>query len=218
MTDGTLKWQDGPVTRACREGTSVLLDEYNNLDPGVATALNLLLEGYSWMIPQTGEVISPAPTTRFFATQNSVDSAAAVAGRNVQDVANEDRFFYMEVDFLKPDHEQALVVRSLTAGGVGQNEAENIARLVVSVANDVRHAFREGAEAIAKPLSTRAVLRWAKLTAMYQSVLKAKQKSGLHYAIQRALKMPVSMASAVNEMITLRAGFDENLSTAGGKP
>jgi cobaltochelatase CobS len=212
--DGRLRWHDGPVTRACRLGTSVLLDEYNILEPGQASALNLVLEGYSFTIPETGEVITPAPTTRFFATQNSIDSKAAVTGRNVLDVANEDRFFYMEVDFLKPEHEEALVLRSLLPGGVNPDVAKNIAALTVGVANKVREAFRNGEEAIEKPISTRAVLRWAKLAAMYTPVLKAQKQSGLHYALHHALKMPHSMATAVNEYITLLAGFDENLEQA----
>jgi len=209
-SEGSLKWHDGPVTRACREGSSVLLDEYNNLDPAEATALNLVLEGYSFMIPQTGEIIQPAPTTRIFGTQNSVDSLAAVAGRNVMDVANEDRCFYMEVDYLRPDLETALVIRNLVAGGVSTALSETIASMTVAVANKVRRAFREGADGIEKPISTRAVLRWAKLTAMYQPVLSKQARSGIHYALRRALKMPVTMASAVNEMITLVAGYDEN--------
>jgi cobaltochelatase CobS len=211
---GTLRWHDGPVTRACREGTSVLLDEYNILEPGQASALNLILEGYSWTIPETGEVITPAPTTRFFATQNSVDSLAAVTGRNVMDVANEDRFFYMEVDFLKAEHEEALVLRTLLPGGVNADVAKSIAKLTVGVANKVRLAFRAGEESIEKPISTRAVLRWAQLAAMYTPVLKAKKQSGLHFAIRRALKMPRAMADAVNQYITLETGFDENLEQA----
>jgi cobaltochelatase CobS len=212
--DGKLRWQDGPVTRACRLGTSVLLDEYNTLEPGQATALNMVLEGYSWTIPETGEVITPAPSTRFFATQNSIDSKAAVTGRNVMDVANEDRFFYMQVDFLKPEHEEALVLRSLLPGGVQKEVAQTIAKLTVEVANKIRAAFRDGDPAIEKPLSTRAVLRWAKLSAMYMPVLKAQKRSGFHHAMRLALKMPESMAQAVNEVITLEAGFDENLNQA----
>jgi cobaltochelatase CobS len=211
---GTLRWHDGPVTRACREGTSVLLDEYNILEPGQASALNLILEGYSWTIPETGEVITPAPTTRFFATQNSVDSLAAVTGRNVMDVANEDRFFYMEVDFLKAEHEEALVLRTLLPGGVNADVAKSIAKLTVGVANKVRLAFRAGEESIEKPKSTRAVFRGAQLAAMYTPVLKAKKQSGLHFAIRRALKMPRAMADAVNQYITLETGFDENLEQA----
>jgi len=212
--DGRLHWVDGPVTRACRQGTSVLLDEYNTLDPGEATALNLLLEGYAWTIPETGETIEPAPTTRFFATQNPTDSAATVAGRNVQDVANEDRAFYMEVDYIRPELEEAMVLRELLAGGVEAAHAKMLAKLTVGVANTVRLAFRQGVDAIEKPFSTRAVSRWAKLSAMYQTLQRTKKVSAVHYAVERALKMPVTMRHAVKEYITAAVGFDENLNTA----
>jgi len=209
--EGKLRWHDGPVLRACREGTSVLLDEYNTLDPGEATGLNMLLEGYSWTIPETGETITPARTTRFFVTQNAVDSRAAVAGRNVQDVANDDRFSYMEVDYLKPELEEALVVRHLVSGKVDESIAKTIAHVCVDVANRVRSSYRSDTPAIDKPLSTRVVLRWAKYTVMYQAVMKQMGRSGLHYAIRQAVRMSPAMAGAVNEIITTVAGCDENL-------
>lgn len=211
--EGHLAWKDGPVLKACREGTSVLLDEYNTLDAGEATALNMLLEGYSWTIPETGETITPAATTRFFATQNAVDSRAAVAGRNVQDVANDDRFSFMEVDYLKPELEEALVLRHLLAGKVDKLVAEQIAKVCVKVANNVRVAFRQDAQGVDKPLSTRVVLRWAKYTVMYQSVMKAQNRSGLHYAIRQAVRMSHAMAEAVNQQITMIAGYDENMNS-----
>lgn len=209
--DGKLRWHDGPVVKACREGTSVLLDEYNTLDPGEATGLNMLLEGYSWTIPETGETIKPAKTTRFFATQNAVDSRASVAGRNIQDVANDDRFSYMEVDYLKPELEEALVVRHLVSGRVDEAVAKMIAKVCVTVANNVRQAFRGDAPGIDKPLSTRVVLRWAKYSVMYQDVMKQLGRSGVHYAVRQAVRMSPAMALAINEQITLVAGFNESL-------
>lgn len=209
--DGKLKWKDGPVVKACRHGTSVLLDEYNVLDPGEATGLNMLLEGYSWTIPETGEIITPARTTRFFATQNGVDSKAAVAGRNVQDVANDDRFSFMQVDYLRADVEKDLVQRHLVGGAIPADLAATVAGLCVDVANLVREAFRADKADIDKPLSTRVVLRWAKYTVMYQAALRQQRKSGLHYAIRQAVRMTPTMAQAVNELITLKAGYDENL-------
>jgi cobaltochelatase CobS len=211
--DGKLVWRDGPVVKACRDGSSVLLDEYNVLDPGEATSLNMLLEGYSWTIPETGETITPARTTRFFVTQNGVDSKASVAGRNVQDVANQDRFSYMQVDYLDPGVEAGLVERHLMAGQVPQDVAQTVATLCVGVAHEVRRAFREDTPDFDKPLSTRVVLRWAKYTVMYQASLQQHKKSGLHYAIRQAVPMSAVMAKAVNEQITLKAGYDENLAT-----
>lgn len=212
--DGRLKWHDGPILRACRLGASCLLDEYNTLDPGQATGLNALLEGYSWTVPETGEIIVPKAGTRFFATQNPEDSKAAVAGRNHQDVANEDRWSYMYVDYIAPATEKALVARHLETGGLTGDLARTIADLCVDVANDVRVAYRNDAPDIDKPLSTRVVLRWAKYTAMFQPAMHQQRKSHLHVAIRQAVRMSSTMAAAVNEMITLRAGYDENLASS----
>jgi len=209
--DGKLRWSDGPVTKACREGTSCLLDEYNVLDPGAATGLNMLLEGYCWTIPETGEVITPAPTTRFFGTQNPVDSKASVAGRNVQDVANEDRWCFMRVNYVASETERALVQRHLAAGGINADVASTVAGICVDVANKVREAFHNDSPEIDKPLSTRVVVRWAKLTVMYQAAMKAKGRSGLHYAINQAVRMSPTMAQAVTEMVTMVAGYGPDL-------
>lgn len=213
--DGQLRWQDGPVTRACRLGISVVLDEYNVMDPAAATALNALMEGYEVVIPETGERIKPHRLTRFFVTQNSVDSRAQVAGRNSADVANEDRFTYMQVDYLRPELETALVERSLLAGkGITPEQAKNLAQIAVTTANAVRRAFREGEGGIDKPLSTRAVLRWVRLSVLYTAALREQGKSGVHYALPRAVRMSPTMAKACNEVLTAIAGFDENLKAA----
>ncbi len=209
---GRLVWVAGPVTRASREGTSCLLDEWNLVDPGEAGGINMLIEGYSWTVPETGEVIVPARTTRFFATQNAADSKALVAGRNLHDVASEDRWSYMQVDFLKPELEKSMVEAELIEGRIPAPLAKQFAEICVTVANNVRKAFREDADNIDKPMSTRAVLRWAKYGVMYQGVFKANRepRSGLHYAVKQAVRMSATMAAAVNDMITLAAGFDEN--------
>jgi cobaltochelatase CobS len=206
-----LCWVDGPVVRACREGTSLLLDEGNTLDPGVATGLNMLLEGYSWTIPETGETITPARTTRFFMTQNPVDSKVMVTGRNVQDAAFDDRWSYMRVSYLRPELEEQLIANYLSHGKVPQDVVQNTAKIVVAVANKVREAFRNDAPGIDKPLSTRVLMRWAMYTLMYTGPMRAKKKSALHYAINQAVRMSPEMAAALQEQITLVAGYGPDL-------
>lgn len=208
---GLLKWFDGPVLMAYRTGGSLLLDEWNGIEPGQALRLNPYLEGYELMVPATGEIVCPLATTRFFVTQNPVDSKAMVAGRYSHDVASDDRFSYMEVDYLRADLERDLVVRHLTAGKVPVDAAKNIAQICVEVANRIRVAYRTGSDDIEKPLSTRVVLRWAKYTVLYSEVMKRLRRSGVHYAVRQSVRMPESMARAVNELITMVAGFDENL-------
>lgn len=209
-----LQYVPGPVMRACQEGTSVLLDEYNVMDPGEATGLNMLLEGYSWTIPETGEIIRPAKTTRFFVTQNPINGKAFVAGRNSQDQANDDRFTVLDVDYIEKEHEEKLVVRHLVAGGVDERVAATLATVTVKTANDVRTAFSNDTNGIEKAISTRAVLRWAKYACMLGGALKAEGKSHVHHALKLAVEMTPEMCAAVFQMVTANLGVDENLVSA----
>lgn len=168
QADGTLRWQDGPVIMAARKGASVLLDEFNTLDPNCSTSLNLLLEGYSITIPETGEVITPAPTFRVFATENGVNSRLQVAGRNVQDVANSDRWMVIEVGYIDPQSEAKIIRNDLELAGMPADKAETTAKLLVATATKIRQLYRESDpkvhNPIEKPMSTRVLKRWAKLS------------------------------------------------------
>lgn len=193
--DGSLKWVDGPVLRAAREGTSVLLDEYNTMDPGEATGLNLLLEGYSITIASTGEIVTPAPLFKVFATENPVNSRLAIAGRNVQDAANDDRFMIMFADYLPSAQEIKVVAGELVKTGVNADVADMLATQVVGIANKVRTAYRNDDGVIVKPMSTRVAIRWAKLVRRFA---KAPHPEGpMVYALLRAFRMDDEMTAAV---------------------
>lgn len=202
--DGTLQWVDGPLLRAAREGTSVLLDEYNVMDPGEATGLNMLLEGYSFVVESTGEVISPAKGFKVFVTENHVESRLSVSGRNVQDAANDDRFMITTADYLPAELEERVVVNSLVADGVDENTAALIATQVVAVANKVRKAYRQEDSEVDKPMSTRVVVRWAKLVRRFA---KVKDKDGpMVYALRRAFQMSPALDTVVTSYVILQLG------------
>jgi cobaltochelatase CobS len=200
-----LRWVDGPVLRAAREGTSCMLDEWNVIDPGQGTGVNMLLEGYSITIPETGEIVHPNPGFRVFATENPVDSRLSIAGRNVQDVANEDRWMVSDMDYLPEDLEVKAVVKALLADGTSPDVAEMLAQQVVRTANDVRAAYRANSEAIEKPMSTRVAIRWAKLVRRFQNVTAAEGGPVL-YALCRAYSMNRAMSAAVEEYVRARFG------------
>ena len=203
--DGTLKWVDGPVLSAAREGTSVLLDEYNTMDPGQATGLNMLLEGYSIVIPETGEVLHPKKGFRVFATENPIDSRLSVAGRNVQDVANDERWMCTDADYLPEEHEIKAVMQALLDDGTPHDVAAMLSEQVVRTANDVRAAYRSHNDAIVKPMSTRSAIRWAKLVRRFQNV-KADEGGAVIYALRRAYAMNKDMATAVESYVKARFG------------
>lgn len=207
--DGSLKWVDGPVLRAAREGTSVLLDEYNVLEPGESTGLNMLIEGYSIVIPSTGEVVVPAAGFKVFATENSVESSLSVVGRNVQDVANDDRFMVTTASYLPPELEERAVVNALVGDGVSPDVATMIAQQVVKVANSVRAAYRTDKSGVmTKPMTTRSAIRWARLVRRFANV---KDSDGpMVYALRRAFQMNAEMDAVVTEFTRAALGTGTN--------
>lgn len=212
-TDGAgLTWIDGPVLKACRQGVSLMLDEGNTLDPGVALGFNALFEGKAITIPETGETVKPSSGTRFFITQNAVCSKAMVAGRNIQDVSFEDRFSVMRVSYVKPETEKALVTRVLTRAKADEQAAGQIAQIVVDTATKVREAYRADNPVIAKPLSTRAVIRWACYTYMYGRALSGRG-SAPHTGLAQCVPMSAEMLRAVGEMLTAVSGINPDGTT-----
>lgn len=202
---GTLKWVDGPVVKAAKEGMSVLLDEYNTLDPSQSTGLNMLLEGYSFVIEETGEVVKPHPNFRVFATENSVQSRLSVTGRSVQDVANDDRWMEMEADYLPAELETAALIKKMVASKIPTDRAELFAPKLVEVANQIRKAYRDEEDAIEKPMSTRSLIRWALLIFRFQSV--PSEQGGPHiYALQRAFSMSPEMSLPVKTWAAAKFG------------
>lgn len=212
-TPGTLRWRDGPVVAAARNGTSVLLDEYNTLDPNVATALNALLEGYAFEIAETGERLRPKPGFRVYATENSVYSKVTVTGRNVQDAANDDRWMVVHVEYMSPDAERKIVADAMIAAQADPTLAQTAAGVIVETANRTRELFRlrggetfpdditrMRAEVIERPMSPRTAIRWGVLTHRYRSVTK-QGKQPLLVALPRAFSCPnEQMREAVLEL------------------
>lgn len=195
---GELRWVDGPVLRAAREGTSVLLSEYNVMDAGETTGLNLLLEGYSIVIPETGETVKPAKGYRVFATENPINSRLNVSGRNVQDVANDDRWMVSEADYMPAAAETQLIAEELVDIGTLPEEAKLLATQIVTIANKVREAYRNGDPTVEKPMSTRVAIRWAKLFRRFRRVA-AEEGGPMNYSLSRAFSMSPEMAVAVKE-------------------
>lgn len=180
--DGSFKYSYGVVTRAAKEGVSVLLDEGNALMPNATLALHQLLEGDPIYIAETGETIYPAPGFRLYWTENSVASKLMVAGRYVHDVSSSDRFMKMDVSYLKPEDEINVLVKSMP-DKMPEETRHTTAALMVNVANRVREAYKLPASRVTKPMSTRVLLRWAELAWSYRGV---KDQDHMIYALDRA--------------------------------
>ena len=211
QSNGTLKWMDSPLLSVYRYGGSVLLDEWNNLNPNAATLLNAMLEGYTLTIPQTGEVIEPHPKARYFATQNPIDGKSAVQGRYVQDSASDDRFMEMWVDYIEAELEIKVIVSAIRKYDAKTSDEAvlKLAEGFVTVANAVRANFvrNDQAEnaAFHKPLSTRVLKRWAQLTVGFRTVTT---EPPMLYALKRAFSgISAEMREAVEKVIKDEVGI-----------
>lgn len=214
QANGTLKWVDSPVMAVFRNGGSVLLDEWNNLNPNAATMVNAMLEGYTMTIPQTGEVVVAHPKARFYTTQNPIDGKTAVQGRYVQDAASDDRFMEVTVDYLSEDLETQVVVDAIRKfdRNSGQSVVQTTATNLVKIANEIRKKFRENDKAenaaYHKPMSTRVLVRWAQLKYGYRNV---KGEDPTIYSMRRAFSgATAEMKSAVEKLIKDTIGLSVN--------
>lgn len=208
--EGGLEYKFGPLGRAALEGCSVLIDEYNVMDPGESTGLNALLEGRSIFIMETGEWLHPQNGFRVFTTINP--KTTGYVGRNTQDAANDDRFSYMWFDYMPEEQEVALIKKVLMNFKEMHNEqiAHAHALQFRSVADSVRKAYMgtsDASDALDLTLSTRSLLRWVK-GRMLSNGVSAKGYSPVHYALERSktFKATLETRFAIHEMVGLVFG------------
>ena len=174
----------GPIALAAKMGYSVLIDEYNLLDPGEAASLNNILERGQFEIVATGETIRPVEGFRVFVACNPNDKAAGYFGRNDQDGSNDDRFWTVFVQYPTADVETPIVQKilgTLLDDATAQAYAENM----VTVANRVRKQFMgvsQDASALELTMSTRTLINWALGFTVF-----AELASPLHFSLERAL-------------------------------
>lgn len=101
-SDGSLRFQEGPLVTAVRSGDWVLLDELNLAPTEVLEALNRLLDdNRELVIPETGEAIKAHPDFVLFASQNPV--TLDYAGRKSLSRAFRNRFVDIQIDDLPAD-------------------------------------------------------------------------------------------------------------------
>lgn len=156
--DGSTGWVDGPAIRAMKEGSILLLDEVNFLDPGQIGGLNTILDGGSFLIPETGVRVKPHPDFRVAATGNALDGENVGNYRGTQRMNDAllDRFKGgIEVGYLAKKEELSLL----------QKEAPlldgSVAAMMVDLAQSLRKSYSTGTLQVV--LSTRIVVAWGLL-------------------------------------------------------
>ena len=107
-SDGTLRYQEGILVEALRNGYWIVLDELNLAPSDVLEALNRLLdENRELFLPETQEVIHPHPNFMLFATQNP---AGLYGGRKTLSRAFRNRFLELHFDDI-PENELEYILK-----------------------------------------------------------------------------------------------------------
>jgi len=155
----------GAATLAARRGAVLLMDEVNFLHPSTVGAMNTMLDGGPIMIPETGEVVQPASGFRIAVTGNALDGGDDISlHRGVQrmNVALMNRFLAMRCDYMSKLQEYEVLQR------VG-NLPSLLIDHMTTIAAETRAAYKAGA--IETTISTRVMIRWARLLAAQRSQL-----------------------------------------------
>lgn len=145
--DGTV-WQDGPLTRAVREGAICYLDEVVEARQDTIVILHALTDHRRILpIDKTGETIAAAPGFQLVVSYNPGYQ------RMLKDLkpSTRQRFVAMDLDFPPPEQEATIVVRES-----GADEAT--ARALVELAHRIRSLRDRG---LAEVPSTRLLIATA---------------------------------------------------------
>lgn len=187
VVDGTMMYVHGPLALALKEGFTLIINEFDLLDPGEVAGLNDVLEGRPLVIPENGgEVIEAHENFRFIVTGNtngSGDNTGRYVGTAMQNMAFMDRFQVVEQNYLAEELEIKVLAEAVP------DLASNIAEKMVEIANEIRRQFMgegNGDGTMDITMSTRTLLRWARLT-MFNQSKTAQGIPPVLYALDRAL-------------------------------
>ncbi|MDR2460919.1 MAG: AAA family ATPase [Deltaproteobacteria bacterium] len=192
VKDGGMFFQDGPLALAMKYGGIFLLNEIDLLDPSTAAGLNSILDGSPLCVPENGgEIIVPHPMFRFVATANTngtEDPTGLYHGTLRQNCSFMDRFCLCEIGYPKAALEEKLLEKmspELPADLRSKmiEYVTEVRRLFVGSTNDV---YSRSDMILDITFSTRTLLRWARLTLLYQP-LSRHGISPIVHAMDRSL-------------------------------
>jgi len=141
LKDGNTVWQDGPVTKAYREGMVLLLDEIDGLPPEIAFSLYAITDGKPLVLEENGnEVVQMHENFRVVATGNTQgrgDETGMYTGTSIQNRAFLNRFrVWYKVNYPKQEVYKKIIMRE----GATEDVADTLARL----ANEINGGYNRG--------------------------------------------------------------------------
>ena len=154
IIDGETVWSDGPAITAMRRGAVLLLDEVDLGSPKMM-CLQPILEGSSYYIERTGELVEPAPGFNVIATANTkgklTGSSRKFVGARVQNEAFLDRFA-MTMEFDYPTEKQESRILHYVAKTVSAdmdmeltNDDQDFVETLLAWTRSIRDSYTSGA-------------------------------------------------------------------------
>lgn len=159
---GETIWVDGVLPTAMREGLWLIVDEIDFAEPSILAALTAVLEPQGRLVlkEKGHEIVEPHPDFRLFATANAVGAMSRFRhlyqGANLMNEAFLDRWRVYRIDYLSPEEEADVLVRTLAP-----HMTRPLADTLASIAAQCRAAFVR--EDLSSAFSTRRLIDWAEL-------------------------------------------------------
>jgi cobaltochelatase CobS len=198
---GETLWVDGVLPTAMREGLWLVVDEIDFAEPSILAVLTAVLEPHGRLLlkEKGNELVTPHPSFRLFATANAVGAMSVYRhlyqGANLMNEAFLDRWRVYLMEYLSPEEEAEVLVRTL-----GARVTPSMAQTLAAIAADCRAAFAR--EDLASAFSTRRLLDWAEL--MLRSGDPERAAGPAIYA-----KVSVEDAALIRSIIRHHIAFDE---------
>ncbi|KAJ0116412.1 ATPase [Diaporthe amygdali] len=219
-SDGKLKFQEGLLVQAMRQGHWIVLDELNLAPTDILEALNRLLDdNRELLIPETQEIVRPHESFMLFATQNP---PGLYGGRKVLSRAFRNRFLELHYDDIPEDElEHILQKRSI-------NTAPSDCKRIVSVYKELSR-LRQTSRVFEQKDSfatLRDLFRWALRDAdtredianngfmlLAERVRDDEERDAVRQVIETVFKVKIDPDQLYKERFTQamrRAGLNDN--------
>ena len=145
LVNGNISFREGPVVKAMRKGSVLLLDEVD-LGSNKLMCLQSVLEGKGYLIKKTGEWVTPAPGFTVLATANTKGQGSEdgkFIGTQIMNEAMLERFaITMQQEYPPVSVEKKILEKEMQLTGAVDSE---FTTKLVDWADIIRKTFYEGA-------------------------------------------------------------------------
>jgi len=167
--DGGFEFKPGILYMAVKHGWVFVADEINAAGPEATMPLHGITESDGKLsVPPTSEVLDPHPEFKMVATMNP----PSYAGTKPLNDAFRTRFFVMDVDYLEPEGEKALLFEA-THFDPNDSHDEQVVDRLTDLAANLRDNYKN--MDIVTPVSHRDTMKVAKVARFMDAEDAAKQ-------------------------------------------